>query len=323
VNACIRPLPVLERLFVTSVVNTIAETVAQTNAREFLTSCRELIDSQLDQLIPQENAPPERVHSAIRWSLFAGGKRFRPALLLATGQTFGAAQDDLLRTACALEMIHTYSLIHDDLPAMDNDDLRRGRATCHVKFDDATAILAGDALQALAFQTIAEDERLSPELRVQLIAEIARAAGTPEGMVAGQALDLDAESRDVTNAELERIHHRKTGALIRAAARCGAIIAGANQDELEAVTDYATNLGLLFQITDDLLDVTATAEDLGKTPGKDARASKATYPALYGIEATQAQLETVHRAAGNALERIDRPAQLLRSIAEFILGRES
>ena len=297
--------------------------LSSTDAREFLISCRALIDSELDRLIPKESDEPERVHSAIRWSLFAGGKRFRPALLLATGRTFGAGNDDLLRTACALEMIHTYSLIHDDLPAMDNDDLRRGRPTCHVKFDDATAILTGDALQTLAFQTIAEDEHLSPELRVQLIVEIARAAGTPEGMVAGQALDLDAESREVTSAELELIHHRKTGALIRAAARGGAIIAGVSDRELEAVTEYATNLGLLFQITDDLLDVTATAEDLGKTPGKDARSRKATYPALYGIDATRAQLEVVHRAARKALEKIERPTQLLHSIADFIRQRQS
>lgn len=293
------------------------------DAREFLASCRALIDMELDRLIPKETAEPTRVHSAIRWSLFAGGKRFRPALLLATGQTFGARTDDLLRTACALEMIHTYSLIHDDLPSMDNDELRRGRPTCHIKFGEATAILAGDALQSLAFQTIAEDERLAPALRVQLIAEIARAAGTPEGMVAGQAHDLDAESRDVTNAELERIHHRKTGALIRAAARCGAIIAGAGARELEAVTHYAINLGLLFQITDDLLDVTATAEDLGKTPGKDARSRKATYPALYGIEATRAQLGAVHRAACHALERVNQSAELLYSIAGFILARQA
>ena len=303
----------------TSVVNTIA----LTDAREFFTSCRTLIDSQLDQLVPKENEEPVRVHSAIRWSLFAGGKRFRPALLLATGQTCGAARDDLLRTACALEMIHTYSLIHDDLPAMDNDELRRGRPTCHVKFDEATAILAGDALQALAFQTIAEDARLPPALRVQLVSEIARAAGTPEGMVAGQAHDLDAESREVSSGELERIHHRKTGALIRAAARCGAIIAGANEAELQAITEYANNLGLLFQITDDLLDVTATAEDLGKTPGKDARSRKATYPALYGMEASHAQLEVVHRAAGDALDRIERPSDLLQSIADFILERRT
>jgi len=297
--------------------------LSPTDAHEFLISCRALIDSELDRLIPKESDAPERVHSAIRWSLFAGGKRFRPALLLATGRTFGSDTENLLRAACALEMIHTYSLIHDDLPAMDDDDLRRGRPTCHVKFDDATAILAGDALQTLAFLTIAEDERLSPKLRVQLIAEIARAAGTPEGMVAGQALDLDAESRDVTSAELERIHHRKTGALIRAAARCGAIIAGANEKALAAITEYAISLGLLFQITDDLLDVTATAEDLGKTPGKDARSRKATYPALYGIEATHAQLKAVHQAARDALQGVSQPTQLLCSIADFIRKRQA
>lgn len=293
------------------------------DAREFLVSCRALIDSQLDLLIPKESDEPQRVHAAIRWSVFAGGKRFRPALLLATGQTLGASTDDLLRTACALEMIHTYSLIHDDLPSMDNDDLRRGRPTCHIKFGEATAILAGDALQALAFQTLAEDERLAPAVRVRLIAEVARAAGTPQGMVAGQALDLDAESRDVTKEELDRIHHRKTGALIRAAARCGAIIAGARDNELAAITDYATNLGLLFQITDDLLDVTATAEHLGKTPGKDVRSLKATYPALYGIEATRARIGTVHRAACDSLARINRVTELLCSIANFIRERQA
>jgi geranylgeranyl pyrophosphate synthase len=293
------------------------------DAREFLASCRAPIDTELDRLIPKESDEPTRVHAAIRWSVFAGGKRFRPALLLAVGQTFGASNEQLIRTACALEMIHTYSLIHDDLPSMDNDELRRGRATCHVKFDEATAILAGDALQALAFQTIAEDERLDTALRVRLISEIASAAGTPQGMVAGQALDLAAESRDVTGPELERIHQHKTGALIRAAARCGALIAGANERELAAITEYATNLGLLFQITDDLLDVTATAGDLGKTPGKDARSRKATYPALYGIEATHAQLEAVHRAACTSLESIIHQTDLLRLIADFILGRQS
>src|SRR5206468_8527104 len=161
-----------------------------TDAREFFAYCRNLIDPELDQIIPTESEPPGRVHSAIRWSVFAGGKRFRPALLLAVGQTFGAKTGDLLRCACALELIHTYSLIHDDLPSMDNDELRRGKPTCHVKFGEATAILAGDALQTLAFQTIADDELLTAPLRVRLISEIASAAGTPEGMVAGQAHDL-------------------------------------------------------------------------------------------------------------------------------------
>jgi len=304
---------------VISVVNILPAT----DAREFFASCRSLIDTQLDHLIPKESESPERVHTAIRWSVFAGGKRFRPALLLASGQTFGAHAEDLRRAACALEMIHTYSLIHDDLPSMDNDELRRGRPTCHVKFDEATAILAGDALQTLAFQTIAEDELLAPALRIKLVSEIARAAGTPEGMVAGQARDLEAESREVTNDELEGIHHRKTGALIRAAARCGALIADASEHQIGAITEYATNLGLLFQITDDLLDVTATAADLGKTPGKDARSRKATYPALYGIEATRAQLESVHHATCKALEGIEQPTQLLRSIADFIRERQT
>src|SRR5213078_3691246 len=156
------------------------------DAREFLASRREVIDSQLDLLIPKESDEPQRVHAAIRWSIFAGGKRFRPGLLLATGQTFGASPDDLLSTACALEMIHTYSLIHDDLPSMDDDDLRRGRPTCHIKFGEATATLAGDALQTLAFQTIAEDKNLSADTRVLVISELARGAGTPQGMVAGQ-----------------------------------------------------------------------------------------------------------------------------------------
>ena|SRR5205823_12335323 len=309
-------------MMVHSSVSSVVKNSIATDAREFFASCRRTVDAELDRLIPKETDEPRRIHSAIRWSVFAGGKRFRPALLLAVGQTFGVGSDKLMGAACALELIHTYSLIHDDLPSMDNDDLRRGRATCHVKFDEATAILAGDALQALAFQTIAEDEELTPVLRIRLVAEVARAAGIPYGMVAGQALDLEAESRDVNGDELETIHHQKTGALIRAAARCGTMIAGANEKELEAITTYATNLGLLFQITDDLLDVTATAEDLGKTPGKDARAQKATFPALYGIEATRAQLKTVHTAARRALESIERETHLLQSIVDFILQRQ-
>jgi geranylgeranyl diphosphate synthase type II len=290
---------------------------------DFFAHCREQTDARLDALVPIEDVEPVTVHRAIRWSLFAGGKRLRPALLLAVGRAFGAADELLLNTACALEMIHTYSLIHDDLPSMDDDELRRGRPTCHIRFDEATAILAGDALQTLAFQAIAEDERLSAEVRVRVIGEVARAAGTPSGMIAGQALDLAAESREVTGDELERIHHHKTGALIIAATRCGALIAGAFADELEAIHEYGASLGLLFQITDDLLDVTATAEDLGKTPGKDERASKATYPALYGIEASRTRARAVHHRACAALERLERPTDTLRAIADFILERRA
>jgi geranylgeranyl pyrophosphate synthase len=286
-----------------------------------LAASRALVEVELNSLLPPSGALPEKVHQAIRWSVFAGGKRFRPALLLAIGQAFGAEIKQLIRTACAFEMIHTYSLIHDDLPAMDDDDLRRGRPTCHVRFDEATAILAGDALQTIAFQTIANDDRLDATTRIALIAELARAAGTPEGMVAGQALDMEAEARQVNGSELEEIHRLKTGALIAGAARCGAIIGAADEHELAAITRYAAHLGLLFQITDDLLDVTATAADLGKTPGKDVQSRKATYPALYGIEESREKAVNAHRAACEALEQLDRPTDVLHRIVDFILHR--
>ena len=289
----------------------------------FVIEGRTLVDAALDRLLPAESASPTTVHAAIRWSVFAGGKRFRPLLSIAVGKSFGSTHEVLINTACALEMIHTYSLIHDDLPSMDNDDLRRGRATCHVRFGEATAILAGDALQTLAFKTVSEDEGLSAAKRVHLISEIAGAAGTPAGMVAGQACDLEAESREVTAAELEQIHRLKTGALIIAAARCGAIIAEASETELAAITDYAAQLGLLFQITDDLLDITATAEAIGKTPGKDRAAQKATYPALYGVETTRKHLAHAHQTACASLERLHRPTKLLRLIADFILERKA
>lgn len=282
---------------------------------------RALVEAELNNLLPASSAAPENVHQAIRWSMFAGGKRFRPALLIATGQAFGAEIAELIKTACAFEMIHTYSLIHDDLPSMDDDDLRRGRPTCHIRFGEATAILAGDALQTLAFRTIAEDERLDAATRLALISELSRAAGTPEGMVAGQALDMEAEARQVNAKELEEIHRHKTGALIVAAARGGAIIGKAKGDEFDAIGRYASHLGLLFQITDDLLDVTASADDLGKTPGKDAESRKATYPALYGIEETRAAAAKAHHAACEALDRIDRPNTALRDIVDFILNR--
>ena len=288
-----------------------------------LAGSRALVEVELNGVLPLASTPPEKVHQAIRWSVFAGGKRFRPGLMMATGQVFQAPIKRMLKTACALEMIHTYSLIHDDLPAMDDDELRRGRPTCHVRFDEATAILAGDALQTLAFRAVSHDEELTAETRVALLRELSDAAGTPEGMVAGQALDIEGEARVVSAKELEEIHRLKTGALIIASARCGAIIAGVNQTELEAVTNYAAQLGLLFQITDDLLDVTATAEDLGKTPGKDARALKATYPALYGIEETRILAARAHQSAVEALERIDRPTEVLRKIADFILNRSA
>jgi len=286
-----------------------------------LAGSRALVEVELNSLLPPSGAAPEKVHQAIRWSVFAGGKRFRPALLLAIGQAFGAQINQLIRTACAFEMIHTYSLIHDDLPAMDDDELRRGRPTCHVRFDEATAILAGDALQTLAFQSIANDDRLDAETRITLISELARASATPDGMVAGQALDMEAEARQTNGAQLQEIHRLKTGALIVGAARCGAIIGAADKYELEAVTAYGSHLGLLFQITDDLLDITASAEELGKTPGKDVQSSKATYPALYGIDESREKAVKAHRAACAALEQLHRRTEVLHRIVDFILHR--
>ncbi|HYN86547.1 MAG TPA: farnesyl diphosphate synthase [Pyrinomonadaceae bacterium] len=297
---------------------------AHEEVRAFLARVRGQVDARLDALVPAREDEDARLREATRWSLFAGGKRLRPALVLAVGETLGAPFESLIDTACAYEMVHTYSLVHDDLPALDDDDLRRGRPTCHVRFGEAVAILVGDALQALAFQTIAEHDALDAEVRARLVAELARAAGAPAGMVAGQALDLAAETRqDVAAEELDLIHRLKTGALIASAARAGALIAGADAGELAALTRYAHDLGLLFQITDDLLDVTATAEALGKTPGKDVRSQKATYPSLHGLEGARRRAAAVHEDARAALDTLSRPASLLRGLARFILERRS
>ena len=294
------------------------------NLKSFIGECIRLVDKKLDKVLPSENVEPKRLHQAIRHSIFAGGKRFRPVLVFAVGRTFGAETEKLISVASAIEMIHTYSLIHDDLPAMDDDNLRRGRETCHIKFDEATAILAGDALQNMAFQTIAEDENLSAELRIKLIKEIAEASGTPAGMVAGQQLDLEAEGfgNKVSLERLEEIHRSKTGAMIRISAKAGAIIAEANETELEAVSNYAEGLGLLFQITDDLLDVTQTTEVLGKTAGKDITADKATYPAFYGIQETKNLAQKVHDDACRELEKLESNTEILCEIAGYILQRK-
>ncbi len=294
------------------------------NLKSFIGECVQVVDKKLDKILPSENDEPKRLHQAIRHSIFAGGKRFRPVLVFAVGRTFGADLEKLKSVAAAVEMIHTYSLIHDDLPAMDDDDLRRGRETCHIKFDEATAILAGDALQNMAFQTIAEDENLPAELRIKLIGEIAKASGTPKGMVAGQQLDLEAEGFEnkVSLERLEEIHRSKTGAMIRVSAKAGAIIANANKAELEAVSNYAECLGLLFQITDDLLDITQTTEVLGKTAGKDITADKATYPAFYGIEETNKLAEKIHDDACRELEKLEQNTEILCEIAGYILQRK-
>jgi geranylgeranyl pyrophosphate synthase len=259
----------------------------------------------------------------VRWSVFGGGKRIRPILVMATGACFGVEDGRLLATAAAVEMIHTYSLIHDDLPAMDNDDLRRGRETCHVKYGEATAILAGDLLETLAFVTIAQDRNISPEQRVRLIAEIGKAAASPSGMVAGQQFDLDAEGVMPDEELLNKIHTNKTGSLIRASVRAGAVIAEASEPDIEALSEFGVQLGLLFQITDDLLDVTQSSQVLGKTAAKDLVAEKATYPLLYGVEGTLELAKKVHTKAVDALKDVGVPTVRLRQISDMVLNRES
>jgi geranylgeranyl diphosphate synthase type II len=262
---------------------------------------------------------------AMRYSLFAGGKRVRPILCLAAGQAIGARPDpdtDLLPIACALECIHTYSLIHDDLPAMDNDDLRRGKPTSHILYGEAGAILAGDGLLTWAFDLLSNSKQstLSPEKRLAIIHLIARAAGSL-GMVGGQALDIANENKEFPFETLRAIHRSKTGALISASILAGAIAAGADQTQQEALTRYGEQVGLAFQIVDDLLNVTATTEQLGKAAGSDASKGKATYPAFFGIDTTRAKARMAVEEAESALALFDEKADPLRAIAQYILTR--
>lgn len=288
--------------------------------KEFFAEVTALVNAELDWLIPETGPGPESLRAAMRWSLFGGGKHFRPALVFAVGRTFGAADEQLVRTAAAIEMIHTYSLIHDDLPSMDDDDLRRGRATCHVKFGESTAILAGDALQVLSFQAIAEDERLTKETRLELIAGLARASAK---MVVGQQLDLEGEGNDLSLDEIRNIHANKTGALIAYSALAGGLIAGVDDATLERIRKFAMDLGLLFQVTDDLLDVTKTTEQLGKTAGKDQGAGKATFPSSIGIAGTTQFAARTYNEAVEAIEPTVADTSLLKDIARFLLERES
>ena len=244
----------------------------------------ERINRTLDALVPPESELPETIHRAMRYSLFAGGKRIRPVLCLAAAEAVGGCSWEVaIQPACALEMIHTYSLIHDDLPALDNDDLRRGRPTNHKVFGEAMAILAGDSLLTLAFQVLARAP-LNDGGRVRLVDELATASGTVRGMIGGQVHDIEGEKQQPTAELLERIHRAKTGALLRASVRFGAIAAGASAEQYEALSDYGEHVGLAFQIVDDLLDVEMPSEALGKTAGKDADQHKITFPAVHGLE---------------------------------------
>lgn len=288
---------------------------------DFFATVSTTVDGTLEEVLAEERTSVSgRLNEAIRWSIFGGGKRFRPAVIFASGQTFGVADEQLAKTAAAVEMVHTYSLIHDDLPAMDDDDIRRGRETCHKKFGEATAILAGDALQALAFEVISNDQTLSVETRLQLIAELSEAAGK---MVVGQQLDLSAEGKDISPGAVSEIHACKTGALITFSARAGAIIAGIEGPQMTGITHFGARLGLLFQIADDILDVTQPTDVLGKTAAKDISANKATYPSVYGLDGARRLLGEVHTNTLSALGGFGVPTKLLADIAEFVATRRS
>jgi geranylgeranyl diphosphate synthase type II len=291
--------------------------------KQFFHQRAQLIDSWLDKFLPPATESPTEIHEAMRYSVFAGGKRLRPILALATGEVFGAVDEDLLPAACALEMIHTYSLIHDDLPSMDNDTLRRGRPTCHVVYGEAMAILAGDALLTQAFRNLSEHGPESEVVRLRVIREVAEAAGTVGALIGGQVLDLQSEGRTIDRELLETIHRAKTGALIRCSVRVGAIIGGATEEELAQLTIFGEKSGLAFQVTDDLLDVTASSEELGKTPGKDAQEQKATFTTLYGVEATRRMAQDLGREAIDAATLEGRDTRRLAQIARFIVERSN
>ena len=292
---------------------------------EYLASQREVVDRALERLLPAGDEWPSVLHRAIRHSVFAGGKRLRPILCLAAADVFGAPPDDVLEPACGLEMIHTYSLIHDDLPALDNDDLRRGVPTCHVVFGEATAILAGDALLTHGLGMFAEyprdDRRAAAKIRVLRV--VVEAIGT-RGMIGGQMADIEAEQETAPTAELlTRIHENKTGRLMRASLAAGAILAGADEAMLARVDAYGRRVGLAFQIKDDLLDVESDAATLGKASNKDAAAGKATFPVVWGVDRSRTLLRENIDAAVEAAEGLPRGGGSLPELARFIGARTS
>jgi geranylgeranyl diphosphate synthase type II len=291
--------------------------------KSYLEECRLKIDAALDVYLPADDTLPQRLHQAIRYSMFAGGKRVRPILMMAACQTVGGEMARVLPAACAMEMIHTYSLIHDDLPAMDDDDYRRGRPTCHKVYGEALAILAGDALLTEAFQLLSapvDGQDVPAKTSRRVIHIIARCAGSM-GMVGGQVVDMESEGRDIDLPTLEYIHTRKTGALILASVQAGALLGGADQEAFDALSRYAEAAGLAFQVADDILDIVGDQALLGKDVGSDVARGKATYPALLGLEAARQRAGELRDMAVDALADFDERADPLREIARYIVDR--
>jgi geranylgeranyl diphosphate synthase, type II len=288
----------------------------------FFEEDRAAVDAALDRLLPGENTQPPSIHRAMRYSVQAGGKRVRPILCLESARIFSADVTPILSVACALEFIHTYSLIHDDLPALDNDDLRRGKPTCHKKFNEATAILAGDALLTLAFETLA-NAPIEPARRVAILSHVAASAGTVNGMVGGQVADIEAEGRSIAPAELEYIHRSKTAALIRASVVAGAIGGGAGDNDVDHLKRFGETIGWAFQVVDDILDVEESSAALGKTAGKDAAQKKATYPSIYGLEKSRLFAKELEDRAMAEIKPYGEKASRLRELADMIVHRRA
>lgn len=288
------------------------------------TTRRALVEEGLERVLPPEDSPPPTVHRAMRYSVLAGGKRLRPLLVIAGAEAVGGTARAVLPTACALELIHTYSLIHDDLPAMDDDDYRRGRLTNHKVFGDAMAILAGDALLTLAFRLVADNAALAADPRVirDVVVAIADASGT-DGMVGGQVVDIESEGKTISAEMLDYIHSHKTAALIRASLVVGAMLAGGKPAEVGAIRDAGEALGLAFQIVDDILDVEGSLAELGKTAGSDERKKKVTYPAHHGLEASRLRARALIEDAKRALVSLGLAAEPIRALADFVFTRRS
>ena len=282
-----------------------------------------IVDRALNECVPSEKIEPSSIHRAMRYSLFAGGKRIRPILAIAAARAISAESSGVENAAATLELIHTYSLIHDDLPALDNDDLRRGRPTCHKVFGDAMAILACDALLTLAFEVLSRLRGIAPERQVLLVQELSQAAGTMGGMIGGQVHDIEGERQQPTVELLTAIHRAKTGAALQARGIMSALYAGGRSSELEALSEYGEHVGLAFQIIDDVLDVEESSEALGKTAGKDQAQQKVTFPAVYGLARSREMAEEERAAAHEALRMFDQNADPLRHIADFIVHRKA
>lgn len=291
------------------------------SAEPFLSDCARRVDEAFDAWLPAPGRQPSRLHEAMRYSVLGGGKRIRPALCLAAARALGGDHDTALVPACAVELIHAYSLIHDDLPAMDDDDLRRGRPTVHIAFEEATAILAGDALQALAFEWLAERGSIPSNVRLAMVSRLASASGSA-GMVGGQAIDLESVGKAITLTQLEQMHRHKTGALIEASIALGALAAVGQEDHRHrALAGYAGALGLAFQVQDDLLDVEGDTAITGKRQGADSARQKPTYPALMGLEKARAYLDELLISCRDSLSGFGEEADPLRSMAEFVVSR--